>query len=91
MKAKTEAKEIEFHKIPITFLRDKTGSSMDVRAMTLPELRDLILKTEGATKSETGWLKGARFGNKRTANNSLRHDANVLGFDMIELDYDKRE
>jgi hypothetical protein len=64
---------------------------MDVKAMTLPELRDLILKTEGATKSERGWLKGARFGDKRTANNSLRHDENVLGFDMIELDYDNEK
>src|SRR6266850_7845780 len=83
--------DIATHKISITFLQDKSGSSMAAKAMTLPELRDLILTTKGATKDDLPWLKGARFGGKRSKNNSLRHDENVVGFDMIELDYDDEE
>lgn len=90
-KAKGNATDIATHKVPVTFLQDESGSSMNVKEMTLPELSALILETEGATKSKLGWLKGARFGDKRTENNSLRHDKNVIGFDMIELDYDKGE
>jgi hypothetical protein len=90
-KAKRKATDLESHKIPITFLKDESGSSMDVKSMTLPDLREVILSTEGVTKANLPRLKGARFGDKRSKNNSLRHDANVLGFDMIELDYDKED
>jgi predicted P-loop ATPase len=81
--------DIASHKVGITFLPTKSGSSMTAKAVTLAELRDLILAAEGETKGRLPWLKGARFGDKRTPKGSLRHDANVIGFDMIELDYDK--
>jgi predicted P-loop ATPase len=77
------------HKIGITFFQNEFASSMTVKEITLAELGDLILVTKGKTKSDLPWLKGARFGGKRTDKASLRSDENVLGFDLIELDYDK--
>uniref|UniRef100_UPI0025C0ADB7 hypothetical protein n=1 Tax=Bradyrhizobium sp. TaxID=376 RepID=UPI0025C0ADB7 len=81
--------DIAAHKVSFTFLRNKSGSSFAVQAVTLPELRDMILLAKAGTKEDLPWLKGARFGDKRTEAGSLRHDANVIGFDAIELDYDK--
>jgi predicted P-loop ATPase len=81
--------DITTHKVRVTFLPTKSGSTMAAREVTLAELRDLILVAKGKTKSSLPWLKGARFGDKRSPKDSLRHDANVVGFDMIELDYDK--
>ena len=81
--------DINSHKVGITFFQNEFASSLTERAMTLPELRDLILVTKGASKGALPWLKGARFGNKRTDADSLRSDENVIGFDLIELDYDK--
>ncbi len=54
-------------------------------------LRTLVPKIAGTTKDDKTllpWLKLARFGNKRTEKNSLRHDPNVLGVSGIEADYD---
>jgi hypothetical protein len=81
--------DIAIHKVSITFFQNEYASSLTVNSLTLPELRDLILTTKGKTKSDLPWLKGARFGNKRSPAGSLRSDENVLGFDLIELDYDK--
>jgi predicted P-loop ATPase len=81
--------EIAAHKVSFTFFKDEYASSLTTKSVTLPELRGLILATNGQTKGSLPWLKGARFGNKRSDKNSLRTDENVLGFDLIELDYDK--
>jgi hypothetical protein len=87
--------DIAGHKVSFTFFENEYASSLTVKAMTLPDLRELILATKGPTKSALRWLKGARFGNKRekkedgTVGICLRWDGNVLGFDAIELDYDK--
>ena len=77
------------HEFSITFIKDQSGTSMVAQSVTLPALRDHILETTGTTKASLRWLKGARFGDKRTDQNSLRHGDNVVGFDMIELDYDQ--
>jgi predicted P-loop ATPase len=77
------------HPVSVTFIKDHSGATMVAQSITLPALRDLILETTGATKATLPWLKGARFGDKRTDAGSLRHTDNVLGFDMIELDYDQ--
>ena len=90
-----DATDIDSRKISITFFQNEYASSLTVKSHTLPELRGLILSTNGATKSSLPWLKGARFGDKRekkadgTISTCLRWDGNVLGFDLIELDYDK--
>jgi predicted P-loop ATPase len=90
-----DATDIDSRKINITFFQNEYASSLRAEAMTLPALRDLILATRGVTKGSLPWLKGARFGNKHeakadgTISTCLRWDGNVLGFDLLELDYDK--
>ena len=42
-------------------------------------------------KDKLPWLKLAKFGNKRSDKNSLRHDLNVLEITGCELDYDIEE
>jgi hypothetical protein len=81
--------DITTHKVRFTFLRDKSGSILTAKDVTLPELREMILEAKAGTKGDLPWLKGARFGGKVSPNGSLRHDKNVIGFDAIELDYDK--
>jgi hypothetical protein len=81
--------DITTHKVRFTFLQDKSGSSLTGRDVTLPELQGMILAAKAGTKDDLPWLKGARFGDKASPKGSLRHDKNVLGFDAIELDYDK--
>jgi hypothetical protein len=80
---------IETHMLGITFFKNIYATTKTSKRMALPEMRDMILATEGGTKGDLPWLKGAAFGDKRTPKDSLRHDENVLGFDLIELDYDK--
>jgi hypothetical protein len=86
-----ETHGINTHQVSVTFINDQSGTAMVAQFATLPALRDHILETAGATKAALPWLKGARFGEKRTKKEggSLRHDDNVLGFDFIELDYDQ--
>jgi hypothetical protein len=81
--------DITTHKVRFTFLQDKSGSSLTATDVTLPELREMILAAKAGTKDDLPWLKGARFGDKASPKGSLRNDKNVLGFDAIELDYDK--
>jgi hypothetical protein len=85
--------DINFHKIHVTFFYNAFASEALAKNLTLPELCDLILQTKGKTKSALPWLKGAKFGNKKNVDekgkgNCLRWDGNVIGFDLIELDYD---
>jgi hypothetical protein len=63
---------------------------MVVKHMTLRELRDLIQSGNAARKEDLLWLKLASFGSKRSNNNCLRHNANVLSISGIELDYDTK-
>ena len=57
--------------------------------MVTPEyLAARILDTTAKEKERLPWLKLARFGDKRTTQNSLRHDANVLAISGVEADYD---
>jgi hypothetical protein len=51
-------------------------------------LAALIRTTTAATKEQLPWLKCARFGDRRTAAGSLRHNANVLVITGLEGDYD---
>ena len=67
---------------------------------SLNELAAEIENTKAADKARLPWVKGARFGDKRTplrpdparpgkkTGNSLRHDANVRAVTAVELDYD---
>jgi len=76
------------HQVRVTFFRDEFATNLKTAALTLPELRDRILKQTAQTKKELPWLKLASFGKSRTKDKSLRHDANVTAVEGLELDYD---
>ena len=52
---------------------------------------DQIVTTSAGKKDDLPWLKLAKFGDEKSADKSLRHDANVNLITGIELDYDKKE
>jgi Primase C terminal 2 (PriCT-2) len=74
--------------VHVTFFRDEYATTLASTQMTLPELRASILAATARSKAALPWLKLAVFGDKRTVNGSLRHDANVTAITGIELDYD---
>jgi hypothetical protein len=80
--------DLDTHKFNVTFMANASATALKPKVMTLPELRDRILKTSGPTKLQLPWLKMAAFGDVRSKKNSLRTDANVLSIEGIELDYD---
>ncbi len=92
MNATSAAVESDINTRPmhVTFFRDEYASTLRTQDMTLPALRDLILKTTASTKAALPWLKLAKFGDKRTEKNSLRNDANVDKITGIELDDDSK-
>jgi hypothetical protein len=82
------ASDIDTRPLFITQFADKTAQRKGHGEHSLPSWRDHILATDAPTKTETPWLKLAKFGNKRTGKNCLRHDANVIAITGIEVDYD---
>jgi putative DNA primase/helicase len=83
-----DATDLDHHKFHATFFKNMSATSKTTKLETLPELRDLILKTSGPTKMKMPWLKLATFGNVKSEVGCLRHDANVSSIEGIELDYD---
>ena len=69
---------------------NKSATTLDAVEMSLPELRTLVLETSAGDKTQLPLLKLARFGNRRSDRNSLRHNANVDAISGIELDYDAK-
>jgi hypothetical protein len=92
MHARTEiapvATDIDTRALFITRFEDATAQTMTSGEQSLSVWRDHILATDAVTKDDTPWLKLARFGNKRTDKNCLRHDDNVTEISGIEVDYD---
>jgi hypothetical protein len=72
----------------VSLLPNFAAASKAERRLTLPTLADLIRSTTAPRKERLPWLKLARFGDRRTAKGSLRHDSNVLAISGIEADYD---
>ena len=72
----------------ITLFRDAGASTADPRMLSLTDLADMARNTIAPTKAALPWMKAADFGTARTEKNSLRHNANVLGLNGIEADYD---
>ena len=60
-------------------------------ALSLEKLRDLIERTTAPSKADLPLLKLARFGEKRTGDDCLRLDDNLIEITGIELDYDGEE
>jgi hypothetical protein len=72
----------------VTLFPNFAATSKTERPLTLQMLADLIRSTTAPRKDRLPWLKLARFGDRRTAKGSLRHDGNVLAISGIEADYD---
>jgi Family of unknown function (DUF5906) len=85
---KDTSNDLDHHKFRVMFMANESATTLKSGFLTLPELRDHILKTTGPTKAQLPWLKLATFGNARSKKGSLRTDANVRSIEGIEYDYD---
>ncbi len=72
----------------ITVFASASATRKAEEQTTLSALADRIRATQAPAKSKLPRLKLARFGDRRTTNRSLRHDANVEAITGVELDYD---
>lgn len=75
----------------VTIFDDVYARTLHGEDMTLVELDELIRDTTAPAKDRLPLLKLARFGSVRTADRSLRHDANVSAVSGAEGDYDRGE
>ncbi|MCK1453384.1 hypothetical protein IVB36_21505 [Bradyrhizobium sp. 35] len=75
-------------KIHVTFFKDFAAKTYTTDDLTLIELQERIQNASARRKDDLPWLKLAEFGKKRTAEGSLRHNANVVQITGVELDYD---
>ena len=86
---KTPATEpVASAQVKVSFFADAYAKSIESKKTSLESLRDRIARTNASEKKSLPWLKLAQFGETRSANGSLRHDANVLLISGIEVDYD---
>jgi Virulence-associated protein E len=76
------------YSVVVTHFPDEFAKTKTERTYSLPELVGEILAADGARKEDLQWLKCARFGDRRSRKNSLRHDDNVLAVYGAEADYD---
>ena len=74
--------------IAVTFFKNYAAATKTEEFYTLRSLANRIRVVTAASKDKLPWLKLARFGDQRTDENCLRHDANVLAISGIEGDYD---
>ncbi len=74
--------------VTMTIFSDYAATRKLEVSITLEELANKIRERSAEVKHKLPWLKLARFGNKRSNKNSLRHDANVLSVTGVEADYD---
>ncbi len=79
------------NKAHVTFFKTQGARFKSEADLTLDELRILILGTSAKSKAKLPWLKLATFGNNRSANDCLRHTANVLSISGVEMDYDSKQ
>jgi hypothetical protein len=76
------------HHFNVTLWKNRKGTERNESQATLAELASLVRKVSAASKEDLPLLKLASFGDARTANESLRHDANVTAVHGCEGDYD---
>ena len=78
-------------KLNVTFFRNYKARTLTAKNIAIEDLRVLILAKTASTKEKLPWLKLATFGNQKTDEGSLRHNANVLSIDGLEADYDEEQ
>src|SRR6476469_3862757 len=74
--------------ISVTFFPNAAAQTKREEVLHLPDLADRIATTTASSKVTLPWLKLATFGDLRTADRSLRHNANVATISGAEGDYD---
>ncbi|MDZ7852943.1 MAG: phage/plasmid primase, P4 family [Halomonas sp.] len=80
------------HTIALTVWRNKSGTQRSELNKTWPEICNWLSDLPPvAVKDDCQLIKFARFGDERTENGALRHDANVIEITGIEGDYDDEE
>jgi hypothetical protein len=72
----------------VTFFQSYAATRKTFTRCDLRNLANKIRYTTARYKEALPWLKLARFGDRRTPKESLRHDANVIAITGIEADYD---
>jgi hypothetical protein len=78
-------------KLHVSFFRNHKALTLTTKVMAIEDLRELILTKTASTKKTLPWLKLATFGDQKTDEGSLRHNANVLSIDGLEADYDEEQ
>jgi hypothetical protein len=74
--------------IAITFFSDAFARLKREERLTADQLKQRIALVSQPEKARLPWLKCARFGDRRSDKDSLRHDGNVDAITGIEGDYD---
>lgn len=75
----------------VTFWDDIAGTAKREKTPSLRAIADLVEDTVRASKEDLLKIKFAKFGSKRSAKRSLRHDGNLISFEAVEGDYDAGE
>ena len=78
-------------KLHVTFFRNYKATTLTTKVLTIEDLGELILAQTAKTKEKLPWLKLATFGDQKTKDGSLRHNANVISIDGLEADYDEEQ
>jgi energy-coupling factor transporter ATP-binding protein EcfA2 len=76
------------HRFTVTLFDNLAARTARTKNVSLLELHDLVLGPDAPTKKELPLLSGRRYGDQRSGSGSLRHDGNVVGVTLIELDDD---
>jgi hypothetical protein len=77
--------------VTVTFFTDHAATTKREQSLSLEALAERIHTTAASDKASLPWRKLARFGERRSEKNSLRHDDNVATITGIEADYDHME
>jgi putative DNA primase/helicase len=75
----------------VSIFPDLSGSNIRLEKLNLAELGEKVLTTKANDKFALPLIKLASFGDQRTDNNSLRHNANIKSISGVEGDYDNKE
>lgn len=75
---------------PMTFTRfpDMWGYEKSEIVASLSEMAETIRDTKAESKAELPWFKLATFGDQKSEKGCYRTNANTLGVDGVEADYD---
>jgi hypothetical protein len=72
----------------VTFFSSESAQLKETKSLSLRALADFIPEKHADSKMGLPWLKLARFGDRRTEKNCLRHDANIVNHSGFEIDCD---